>query len=460
MPLYEVDGLPLESGRMQRLISVADREGDVDAWLASPGRGEIVKENRVRAVYRWNGLFIKRFKHPGLVQGLRGRLHDRARAEHDLLATLRGRGLEVPEPVAWARLGRETFVFTREIPGARPLRDVPLTRPLLRDFARLVRRVHDAGLRHDDLHVGNVLLADGKLWLIDLHRAGLFRSLTPAERLQSLAFVILSFYTLVAETDVLRFLRAYGDVDPAAVWPEFQAARERYWLDRQARCRQSGSDFEKLDGLILRRPYAEADARRVFAAAPLKTIKELPGRRLWLADAKTFVKEGASRLWHNGFAVETRGIPTPRLLAVEGKRVAGEWIEGALPLWEHLKAQGVSRELLASLARLVRRLHGRGVFHRDLKANNVLVRGAELWVIDLDRVEFQRELEREQRVWNLAQLNAAVGAPATKADRLRFFFAYAGRDPELRRGWKSWVREIMKRTVERKHHWPGRETRT
>src|SRR5688572_1589188 len=300
---------------MPRLISVADREADVRAWLQRPGQGEVVKDNRVRAVYRWNGLYIKRFKHPGLVQGVRGWLHDRALSEHRVLGELAKRGLDVPSPVAWAREGRETYLFTREIPGALPLRAVPLTRPLLRDFAALVRRVHAAGLRHDDLHVGNVLLAEGKLWLIDVHRAALFSVLTPAEKVQSLAFVVLSFYTLVSETDVLRFLRAYGDVDVHEVWREFQRARERYWLDRQARVRQSGSDFEKVDGLMLRRPYAEADARRALAAAPVKTVKELPGRRLWLADAKTFVKEGARDLWYNGFAAETRGIPTPRLLA-------------------------------------------------------------------------------------------------------------------------------------------------
>lgn len=438
---------------MPSLISVADREADVRAWLATPPQGEVVKENRVRAVYRWNGLYIKRFKHPGVLQGIRGWLHDRARAEHRVLGELGKRGLDVPQAVAWAREGRETYLFTREIPGALPLRAVPLTRPLLRDFAALVRRVHAAGLRHDDLHVGNVLLSGGKLWLIDVHRAALFSSLTPAEKNQSLAFAMLSFYTLVSETDVLRFLRAYGDVDVKEVFREFQAARERYWIDRQSRVRQSGSDFEKLDGLTLRRPYAEADARKALSAAPLKTIKELPGRRLWLADAKTFVKEGAPKLWYNGFAVETRGIPTPRLLAVQGDRVAGEWIEGALPLWEHLKAQGVDRALLATLARVVRRMHARGVFHRDLKANNVLVRGRDVWIIDLDRVDF-RELERDERVWNLAQLNAAVGAPATKSDRLRFFFAYAGRNREIRLKWKSWVRDIMKRTRERKHNWP------
>ncbi len=438
-------------------IEMADpsRRSDVEAWLREP-RGEVVKDNRVRSVHRWNGLYVKRFKHPGVLQGLRGRVNDRAASEFKLLGALRGRGLPVPEPVAWAREGRSTCLFTREIPGAQPLREVPLTRPLLRDLALLVRRVHEAGLRHDDLHVGNVLLAGGSLHLIDLHRARLKESLTAAERVKGVAFAVLSFYTLVPRTEVLRFLRACG-ADPREVWTSFRAQRERYWQDRQSRVWQTGSDFQKIDGLILRRPYAAEEARRALCAPPLRLVKELPRRRLWLADPTTFVKEGRGDLWYNGFALETRGIPTPRLLASAGDRVVGRWIEGARPLWEHLQAHGVERGLLWALARVVRRMHDRGVFHRDLKANNILVRGADVQVIDLDRVEFMLEVPRGQRTLNLAQLNAAVGAPATRADRLRFFFAYAGRDRELRKGWKGWVREVMRRTVARRHVWPPPE---
>ena len=62
-----------------------------------------------------------------------------------------------------------------------------------------------------------------------------------------------------------------------------------------------------------------------------------------------------------------------------------------------------------SLGTLLGTLHSRGIYHADLKANNVAwAPGDPPRLLDTDRVRFGIGVSRRHRVKNLAQLNAAL----------------------------------------------------
>jgi tRNA A-37 threonylcarbamoyl transferase component Bud32 len=105
------------------------------------------------------------------------------------------------------------------------------------------------------------------------------------------------------------------------------------------------------------------------------------------------------------------------------------------------------RALVAAAAALVRRLHAAGVYHADLKAVNLFLRGdvaaGRFVLADYDRVRLDRAVPPRRRIKNLAQLSASVPVCVSLADRLRFFRAYAAGDDAAQRDWKRWARAVI-----------------
>jgi tRNA A-37 threonylcarbamoyl transferase component Bud32 len=103
--------------------------------------------------------------------------------------TLRDAGVATPRPlIAWERRGRgpmtQGYLMTEEIPDAVPLRRwIKSSNPpesekaaLLTELARLVRGMHDSGVWHRDLTIGNFLVSakpfeGNRIFVIDLSRA-------------------------------------------------------------------------------------------------------------------------------------------------------------------------------------------------------------------------------------------------------------------------------------------------
>ncbi|HUI24759.1 MAG TPA: lipopolysaccharide kinase InaA family protein [Candidatus Kryptonia bacterium] len=96
-------------------------------------------------------------------------------------------------------------------------------------------------------------------------------------------------------------------------------------------------------------------------------------------------------------ALRRRDVPTIEPLAAAvrwmGWRRYRGWlvtraVDGAQSLWQLLScrpAAEVRRAALSASARAIARLHAAGASHPDLNFNNILVRGAQAWLIDFDR---------------------------------------------------------------------------
>jgi tRNA A-37 threonylcarbamoyl transferase component Bud32 len=167
----------------------------------------------------------------------------------------------------------------------------------------------------------------------------------------------------------------------------------------------------------------------------------LNGPRAWWRD---FFRGPKAKLeFDRARSLADRGVATIEPLA--WARFRGRWprgsflisraLEATVPLDDHLihhppTAPADRRRLTVALAEFVAKLHAAGVTHADLHPGNLLVRTDggrfEFFLIDVHDVHLGPPLGRDARIRNLTILNRWFQLRTTRADRLRFWRAYAG----------------------------------
>ncbi len=401
------------------------------------------------------------------------------------------------------------------------LRDKPeaLDDTLINDIADLIARMHEAGFVHQDLHLGNILVDDARsLHLVDLHRALSGVSVSDEEAAENLGQFDFSLSRVTdrerrnALIDAYLRIRAIGKDRASFADAVFAASRawgRRHFMSRTRRCTRDSGEFaaEKRHGLtVYRRRTFTGDVEniirehhRVLAENKDGILKEGRKTRLTvLADAggegricvKEFRGRGLStlfeliargrrglRAWQNANGLLARGIPTPRTLAYAnahrtlsgGEYLITRYEEGARPLDVYLREEfghiedretlHAKWKFMHAAGLMLARLHGAEVFHKDFKANNILVAGQEeiprpalFLLLDVDRMRFDEPLSRDEAEFNIACLNAAVADFITMADRLRAFKAYSGRK-RLSGEDREMIGRIVRISIARDHFW-------
>jgi tRNA A-37 threonylcarbamoyl transferase component Bud32 len=256
---------------------------------------------------------VKRFHGAGPWSWLRDRT--RSRREFEALRALHALGLPVPEPLERTRIGGVWEVAMGWLPDTVTLQSLfparelwPLSpERLAAPLGQLLAGLHAAGLDHDDLHAGNVLVGpSGAVWAIDFHSARLRRKLDARVLMRDLVQLAAGAREFVPQRFRARSFVAWRRALPAALREGLDApallvaqverqARERrrdVVRDRRRRWTRAGSAVRRVAGAGVsgfERVDLEPGWARELAFACARTSKL---RRLDLP----FPGEGARRL--------------------------------------------------------------------------------------------------------------------------------------------------------------------
>ncbi len=395
----------------------------------------VLKRSRVRIAARVGNLFLKVFLDP------RGRPEGEARA----LREAARRGVRVPEPIG---SGSE-WIATRWVEGRSATRDD------LPAILAVAERMHQGGMLHRDFHLGNLMVDASGLVVTDLHRARFLPWIPGLLRRRELGWLAYSLgEPLPPELAPVRF------------WRDLRA--HTHWRSRTRRCVLESGSFTRfrtrdLDGFRRRETDPEELARALRSFDRAELLKDRPGARL-VRDGGWILKEhpssrAARRSWVNGQGLEVRGIRTGRPLAWAGRWLVMEDVGPTVADWVDDRFEstpGSERDAFAdAVAGLLSDLHRRGIYHADLKANNIAwVPGASPSLLDYGRVQFSWSVSLRRRIKNLAQLNAALPDVVPGSLRERALHRYLEQssfegDVERLRG------RVIELSLLRNHRWHG-----
>ncbi len=362
---------------------------------------------------------------------------------------------------------------------------------LLRGLGQLVGRLHRGGAVHWDLHAGNLLLLEsGKLALLDFHKLSWPLCKTRG-RLDDLARLGRSLQACLSRSRCFALLQAYlreldGRVDRRRLRGLAirvgRAMRRQHRVrlrSRTRRCLLNSSRYvvEQADGYRIwrQRQHSREELLAVLARHRRKegqllklsrrtTVRHLPApfaaagvvvkgcRTFWTEKLQALFYHGRARqAWIAALGMQVRGLATPEALALFEERRWGllrqAWLltrfveDGELldAFLQRRLAEMPARaqhDLATELGRQLGRLHRQGVYHRDLKPPNLMLRagpqGRECLFLDLDDTFFWRRLSWRRRIGNLAQLLEAVdfqGLGVRRSLQRRFFTAYLRLQP-------------------------------
>ncbi len=361
----------------------------------------------------------------------------RGKREYVVGRWLSSLSIPTPSPLGYGRGKRGSFIL-QECIEAIPFRSAfdegPNRERLADGLAVLLDLLRKERVRHNDLHLENIMVADNGLYLVDLHKTKVKRfRFSRADELVNLTHALTMIYERMTRAEKDRFFDIYGRPDMRPFVEKELRTLRCHWIESK-----KGRAFSTTSRLVAsgNRVYVRGREEAALGAF-LESIKDDRKVRVERHEdhiRKTYrSRRRLKKAWQAHVALEYLEmdvVPRPSYVArasllgsgyvaMEDLKAHGEELDRFLDREYDRMAPGQRRGFADGLSEFFGGLLEKGVIHRDLKACNVFVLSDGFRLLDVEDILFAAPTEETLKRM-LVQLNTSVPERISVSDRVRF----------------------------------------
>jgi hypothetical protein len=306
---------------------------------------------------------------------------------------------------------------------------------LLIKLAELLKMLKIHHVRHNDLHLDNILAVDKELYLIDLHKMKIKGSFSLLDEVTNLSHALTNIYNDLDTHEREAFFAHYGNPGiKETVGRALDRLAARWIRKKKERAFQETSMIVARENRLYRAGM-EGKATGELTGV-IKTDRKVRVERFTDHIRKTYMnKRRLEKAWkvHVVLAYMELNIVPPAyyvelpvenpsgFIAMEDLQGKGQELDRFLD-GSHDTLSGHERRLFAnSLVNFVLMLTRKKIVHKDLKACNIFVQNdGSFMLLDAEDIRF-KALDEETLKRMLIQLNTTIPRRIAFRDRIRFF---------------------------------------
>jgi tRNA A-37 threonylcarbamoyl transferase component Bud32 len=389
--------------------------------------------------YQGGKVFIKSFLEKGLTGHIRHLVSPRGKTEFQIGSRLAFLGISTPRVLGYGT-GRNTSAVVEEhIDGPSLLyaiQKTPNRDNLLILLADFLKQLKLKRVRHNDLHLDNILMHGDKLYLIDLHKTKIKNRFNDADEMSNITHALGMIYDDISDKERDLFFAQYGRDDKIRrkIEDHIRRLKINWVINKKKRAFRNTSVLRVSDGYVYLKG-AESEASGEFVTH-IKKDKKVTVELY--SDHIRKVYRHQRRLktaWENHVVLTYLGsnaVPRPYymklpLLSSDGYIAMEDMGHKGIEFDRFLdgKYDGMTfierKILIDSFTSFFQSLFRQRIVHKDMKGCNIFVlNDSHFILLDVEDITFE-EIREERLKRILVQLNTTIPKRISIKDRMRFF---------------------------------------